>query len=153
MSMRANYFGLASGAMNLLLEQESWLHQQFGASENLSVTVLELVKLRVSQINQCAFCLDMHTSELRSKGESVERIVGLSAWRDMPLYSEPERMALAFAEHLTAGNSVDDGYYQQLVDVMGEQDLVNLTIAVNAINSWNRVAKTFKPEVGSYKAS
>lgn len=152
MTQRANYFGLAGNAMELLLAQEAYLTQQFSVSPIITPTVWELVKLRVSQINQCAFCIDMHSTEAQTQGETTARIIGLSAWRDMPLYSEPEQAALGWAEHLTAGNAVDDQYYQQLVAQLGEQALVDLTLAINAINSWNRIAKTFKPEVGSYKA-
>lgn len=152
MTQRANYFGLAGGAMELLLAQEAYLKQQFTVSQIITPTVWELVKLRVSQINQCAFCIDMHSTEALAQGESAARIIGLSAWRDMPLYSAIEQAALGWAEHLTAGNAVDDHHYQQRVDQLGEQALVDLTLAINAINSWNRIAKTFKPEVGSYEA-
>ncbi len=153
MTLRANYFELASGAVQILMNQESYLREQFSASETVTPLVWELVKLRVSQINQCAFCLDMHSQEALGQGESQARIIiiGLSAWRDMPMYSETERTALEWAEHLTAGKAVDDTVYQKVVAVLGEQALVDLTLAVNAINSWNRIVKVFKPEVGSYK--
>lgn len=151
MTQRANYFGLAANAMKLLMEQESYLRNQFSSSDRLTLTIWGLVKLRVSQINQCAFCIDMHSTEAQSQGESAERIIGLSAWRDMPLYSEAERSALHWAEFVTAGNAVDNQSYMDVVSVLGEQGIVDLTLAINAINSWNRIAKTFKPEVGSYK--
>lgn len=151
MALRANYLDLASGAMQILMEQEGYLREQFGAAEAVTIPTWELVKIRVSQINQCAFCIDMHSKDALSQGESSERIIGLSAWRDMPLYSETEQAALGWAECLTSGKSVDDDSYRQAVECLGEQAVVDLTIAVNAINSWNRIAKTFKPEVGSYK--
>ncbi|NVD09020.1 carboxymuconolactone decarboxylase family protein [Vibrio sp. JPW-9-11-11] len=151
MTKRANYFGLAPSAVQILMEQESYLHQQFAASEVVNVALWELVKLRVSQINQCAFCIDMHSKDALNKGEKFERLLGLSAWRDMPLYTHIETVALEWAEHLTYGNPVDDQCYQRVVEAFGEKTLVDLTIAINAINSWNRIAKTFKPEVGSYK--
>ena len=110
-----------------------------------------LVKMRVSQINQCAFCIDMHSKALLNHGETEERIIGLSAWRDMPFYSEKEIAALDWAEYLTSGQSVDDLRYQRVVQSLGEKALVDLTIAINAIHSWNRIAKTFKTEVGSYQ--
>ncbi len=153
MTQRANYFGLANEAMQILLKQEAYLTQQFSASESLTIPVWELVKLRVSQINQCAFCIDMHSQEAQSKGETTDRIIGLNAWRDMPLYTDIERAALDWAELQTYGRAVDDQSYQQVTNALGEQALVDLTLAVNAINSWNRIAKTFKPEVGSYKPS
>ena len=151
MSNRANYFGLASDAMQILMQQESYLRQQFSANGPITVHIWELVKLRVSQINQCAFCIDMHSKDAQNLGESSERIIGLSAWKDMPLYSATEKTALAWTEIITSGKAVDDSTYQATVDTLGEQAVVNLTIAINAINSWNRIAKTFRPEVGSYK--
>lgn len=151
MTLRANYMSLAAPAMEILMAQERYLREQFSGSDTLSLTVWELVKLRVSQLNQCAFCIDMHSKEALAQGETVERILGLNAWRDMPWYSEVETTALALAEHLSLGKVVDQQTYDQTRDVLGEQGLVDLTIAINAINSWNRIVKTFKPEVGSYK--
>lgn len=148
MSPRLNHFQYAPKAMALLIEQESYLQQQF-SSEPLSAALLDLIKLRVSQINQCAFCIDMHWSEAIKRGETTERLYGLSAWRDMPFYSSLERVVLEWAEHLTAGHSVSDALYDRVVTVLGEEGIVNTTIAVNAINSWNRVSKAFKPEIGS----
>ncbi|KGK21472.1 alkylhydroperoxidase [Vibrio navarrensis] len=151
MTLRANYFGLAAKGMQILLDQENYLREQFRASETVTVKIWELVKLRVSQINQCAFCIDMHSKDAMAAGESVERILGLNAWRDMPLYTDSEIAALEWAEHLTAGKTVDAECYDKVVSAFGEKTLVDLTIAINAINSWNRIVKVFKPEVGSYK--
>lgn len=151
MTARANYIGLAPKAMQILMNQEAYLREQFRASDTLSTAAWELVKLRVSQINQCAFCIDMHSKDATAQGETPERMLGLSAWHDMPFYSSTERAALDWAEHLTCGRPVDDQKYQDMVNALGEQALVDLTIAINAINSWNRIVKTFKPEVGSYK--
>lgn len=151
MALRANYFELAPTAMQILMNQEGYLREQFSVSETVTLPIWELVKLRVSQVNKCAFCIDMHSKDALSQGETQQRIIGLSAWRDMPMYSEAERAALDWAEYLTCGNSVDEQNYQKVVETLGEQSVVDLTIAVNAINSWNRIAKTFKPEVGSYK--
>lgn len=151
MALRANYFDLASKAMQVLMIQEDYLRAQFSLSQTVTIPVWELVKLRVSQINQCAFCIDMHSKDALTRGESHARIIGLSAWRDMPFYSAIEGAALEWAEHLTLGKAVDDDSYQKVEQLLGEQAVVDLTIAINAINSWNRIAKTFKPEVGSYK--
>jgi len=151
MTLRTNYFELAPKAIQILMSQEDYLAEQFNVSDTVTKLTWELVKLRVSQINQCAFCIDMHSKDLLNDGEALERILGLSAWRDMPMYSETERVALDWAERLTEGKPVDDDYYHSVVRALGEKTLVDLTIAINAINSWNRVAKTFKPEVGSYK--
>lgn len=151
MTARANYIALAPKAMQILMDQEAYLREQFSESSVLSTALWELLKVRVSQINQCAFCVDMHSRDALSHGETVERLIGLSAWHDMPMYSATERAALAWAEHLTQGRPVDDHCYDKAVTALGEKGLVDVTIAVNAINSWNRIAKTFKPEVGSYK--
>ena len=152
MSRRANYFRLAPQAMQQLLALEEHLHEQFRSSTTLSISLWELVKLRVSQLNQCAFCIDMHSKAAQRYGESTERIIGLSAWRDMPLYSPQEIAALQWAELISAAQPIDDRCYQDTCNLLGEPALVELTIAVNAINSWNRIAKTFKPEVGSHPA-
>lgn len=151
MTLRADYFELAPKAMQILMNQEGYLREQFGVSITVTIPVWELVKLRVSQINQCAFCIDMHSKDALRRGESLERIIGLSAWRDTPLYSKVEISALEWAEHLTSGKAVDDHSYQIVVEALGEQAVLDLTIAINSINSWNRIGKTFKPEVGSYK--
>lgn len=151
MSKRANYIALAPEALQILFSQEAYLTAQFSASATLSMTLWELIKLRVSQLNQCAFCVDMHSKEALEQGETLQRIIGLSAWRDMPLYSDSEKVALDWAEHLTSAEPIDEGRYQRAVQIFGERALIDLTVAVNAINSWNRIAKTFKPEVGCYK--
>lgn len=151
MTLRANYFGLASKAMEILMDQENYLREQFSVSETVTTQIWVLTKLRVSQINQCAFCIDMYSKDALNRGETQERIIGLSAWRDMPLYSDTEVAVLGWAEHLTLGKDVDNENYQKMTQELGEQAIVDLTIAINAINSWNRIAKTFKPEVGSYK--
>lgn len=151
MTLRTNYFELAPKAIQILMSQEEYLAEQFRSSSTLTPVTWELVKLRVSMINQCAFCVDMHSKALLEHEETVERIMGLAAWRDMPFYSSTERVALEWSEHLTAAKPVDDAQYQTIVQHLGEHAVIDLTIAINAINSWNRVAKTFKSEVGSYK--
>lgn len=150
---RANYFNLASDAIHILMQQESYLADAFNNSSSLTVTIWELVKLRVSQMNQCSFCVEMHTSQALEAGETVDRIMGISAWRGMPYYSQVERYALEYCEVLSQGKSLEDKEYQNFVGVFGDKAMVDLTLAINAINSWNRIAKTFKPEVGSYKSS
>jgi len=151
MTLRANYFDLAPAAIQILMKQEGYLRERFSSSPTLTISIWELIKLRVSQINQCAFCIDMHSKEMLNQGETQERIISLCAWRDTPIYSQLERTALDWAEYLTSGKQVDDQRYQHTVEIFGEHAMVDLTIAINAINSWNRIAKTFKPEVGSYK--
>jgi AhpD family alkylhydroperoxidase len=149
MTTRLNYFSTAPQAMDILLSQENYLTEAFKDNK----FILALVKIRVSQINQCAFCLDMHNKEAIKLGESMERLYGLAAWRDMPFYSALEHHAFSWAELLTEGTAVSDEVYQNILAAFGEQGLVNLTLAVNAINSWNRIGKVFKPEIGCLDAN
>ncbi len=146
MTTRLNYFATSPQAMDILLTQEGYIGEAFKDNKRL----LELVKIRVSQINQCALCIDMHSKDALKFGESFERIYGLSAWQDMPGYSEHEQKALQWAELITSAQAITDENYQEALQALGEQTLVDLTIAINAINSWNRIAKAFKPAVGSF---
>jgi AhpD family alkylhydroperoxidase len=139
--------------MAILLAQEQQLKSQFEASDCLTVATLELVKLQVSQINKCGYCIDMHTKDAFKQGETAERIIGLSAWQQMPCYSDIERCALQWAQALLADHEIPQELYLNTLEQLGEQGIVDLTFAVNAINSWNRVSKAFLPEVGSYKAA
>jgi len=152
MSERANYAKLSPRAMNILLEQERYLRDKFTHNDSVTLIIWELIKLRASQINHCAYCLDMHSKDALKLGESPDRIYALSAWEESPLYTELERSALAWAELILSNQPVSDDDYQRAKACFGEENLLDLTIAVNAINSWNRIAKTFKPVVGSYQA-
>ncbi|HHF3072773.1 TPA: carboxymuconolactone decarboxylase family protein [Vibrio diabolicus] len=151
MKKRLNYIEVAPKAIEILYAQEAYFHEQFSQSETMNMIIWELVKLRISQINQCAFCIDMHSKDALKLGKKPERIWGLSAWKDMPFYSDAEHVALGWAELLTAGRPVDDDTYQLTLNTFGEEAMVSLTIAINAINSWNRIVKAFKPKVGVYK--
>ncbi len=151
MTKRIDYAAISPEAIKILHQQEAYLRHQFQQSNTVPVRTWELIKLRVSQINQCAFCIDMHSKDALSMGETAERIYGLSAWRDMPLYSDAERAALGWAERVTSGQPIDEEAYQHALDGFGPQSLVDLTLAINAINSWNRIVKVFKPEVGRYQ--
>ncbi|MGB0833855.1 MAG: carboxymuconolactone decarboxylase family protein [Psychrobium sp.] len=153
MTRRLNYAEVAPQAMELLFKQEVHITQQFKAHEKLTVDILHLIKLRASQINHCGYCVDMHNKEALAHGESIERLSSLVSWRDMPYYTNQERAALQWCEALTTGESIDDVLYQHLLAHFGEQALVELTIAINAINSWNRIGKSFKPTIGCYQAS
>jgi len=146
MTNRLNYFATSPKAMDILLNQEHYLDDVFKENKRL----FELVKIRVSQINQCAFCIDMHSKDALKLGESIERIYGLNAWRDMPCYSEHEQKALQWAEFIVSAQAISDEDYQKALQTFGEKTLVDLTIAINAINSWNRLSKAFKPVVGSF---
>lgn len=113
-------------------------------------SLLELVDYRVSQINGCAFCLDMHAKELRALGESEQRLYTLDAWRDTPFFSERERAALAWAEAVTACE-ISDQDYATAREQFEDAALVDLTMAVCSINTWNRLNIAFPNKVGSYK--
>lgn len=149
MTKRLNYYTASPQAFDILLAQEHYLEQQFNGNNGL----WGLVKLRVSQINQCAYCIDMHCNDALKQGESTERIDGLNAWQEVPFYSTLEQSALKWTELITSGQPVTDIHYQSALDVFGAQGLVDLTIAVNAINSWNRIAKAFKVGFDSDKSS
>jgi AhpD family alkylhydroperoxidase len=113
-------------------------------------SLLELVSFRVSQINNCAYCLDMHSKDARHKGETEQRIYGLSAWREAPYYNERERAALGWAEAVTSC-SVPDTIYNEVKNQFSEEELIDLTLAVTTINTWNRINLAFPNEPGTYK--
>jgi AhpD family alkylhydroperoxidase len=119
----------------------------------LERSILEFVKLRASQINGCARCMDMHTKELRADGESEQRLYLLSAWRECPFYSDRERAALAWTEALTtlANGNVPEETYEYARSQFSEQELVDLTMAVVAINGANRINMAFRTVPGDYR--
>lgn len=119
----------------------------------LDDTLLELVKLRASQINGCAWCIDMHTKELRAAGESEQRLYLLSAWRECSFYSERERAALAWTEALTLlpDGNVPDDVFTFARSQFSEEELVNLTLAIIAINGFNRINIAFRTVPGQYR--
>ena len=126
--------------------------EKYVRESGLERSLLELVKLRASQINGCAYCLDMHWKDARARGESEQRLYGLDAWRETSYYTERERAALAWTEAVTqiADNHVPDELYKQVRQHFSEE-LVNLTLAVIAINGWNRLAISFRTEPGTYQ--
>jgi AhpD family alkylhydroperoxidase len=115
--------------------------------------LLHLIKLRASQINGCAFCIDMHTKDARAGGESEQRLYLLDAWREAPFYSERERAALAWTEALTliAEDHVPDEVYEEVRREFSDDELVKLTLAVVSINAWNRIAISFRMVPGQYR--
>jgi AhpD family alkylhydroperoxidase len=120
----------------------------------LDHSLLELVKLRASQLNGCAHCIDMHTKELRADGDSEQRLYLLDAWREAPFYSERERAALAWTEALTlvTEGHVPDEVYDQVQAQFSDEELVNLTMAVVAINGANRLNIAFRTVPGGHQA-
>ena len=127
--------------------------ERIARERGIERTLLHLVKTRVSQINGCAYCVDMHTKDARAEGETEQRLYGLSAWRETPFYTPRERAALEWAETLTtiAAHHVSDELFARTREHFNEAELVGLTIAVVAINGWNRLAIPFRSEVGSYQ--
>lgn len=148
MEPRINYTKTAPEAYQVLIKLESYLRKT-----SLEPDLVDLVKLRSSQINGCAYCIDMHTKDARSRGESEQRLYGVTAWRETPFYSSRERAALAWAESVTkiSDNQVPDEIYNFAREHFTEKELVDLTMAVIAINAWNRLAISFHTPPGSYE--
>jgi AhpD family alkylhydroperoxidase len=122
----------------------------------LDPALVDLVNLRVSQINGCAYCLDMHSKDLRARGETEQRLYMLSAWREVPdLYNAREQAALAWAEAVTrlTDQEVSDRVYEQAREEFDDKELAQLTLAVVAINGWNRLNVAFRTPAGNYKSA
>jgi AhpD family alkylhydroperoxidase len=148
MEQRLDYSKTAPDGIGVLRQLEGYLKKA-----GLEPGLMELVKLRASQINGCAYCIDMHTKDARSRGESEQRLYGITAWRETPFYSERERAALAWTESVTriSENQVPDEIYRQVKQHFTDKELADLTLAVIAINSWNRLAISFRTPAGSYQ--
>ena len=127
--------------------------ERYVRGSGLEPSLLELVKLRASQINGCAYCIDIHWKDARARGESEQRLYGLMAWRESPYYTERERAALAWTEAVTliADSHVPDELYEEVRQSFNETELVNLTFALVAINGWNRLAISLRTEPGTYQ--
>ena len=147
-SERLNYSKASPGAFRAMAGLERFVH-----SSGLEPSLLELVKMRASQINGCAYCLDMHWKDARAAGESEQRLYSLDAWRETPFYSERERAALAWTEAVTliAATHAPDELYEEVRQHFNEEELVNLTMAIVAINGWNRLSISFRAEPGTYQ--
>jgi AhpD family alkylhydroperoxidase len=147
MKPRIDYRKAAPQAFKAMLDLEAGVHRG-----GLEKPLIELVKMRASQINGCGYCLDMHSKDARAAGETEQRLYVLPAWREAPFYSARERAALAWTEAVTlvATNDLPDALYAQVRAEFDEKSLVELTLAVIAINSWNRMAISFRADVGSY---
>lgn len=148
MQPRLNYAKTAPEVYRAMLVLEKTIN-----GSGLDATLLDLLRLRVSQINGCAYCIDMHAKDLRARGESEQRVYLLNAWRESPFYSEPERTALAWAEALTElpEEPVSDEMYERARQHFSEAELANLTLAVVSINGWNRLNIAFKVAPGDYQ--
>jgi AhpD family alkylhydroperoxidase len=135
-------------AYHAMLALETYIHQS-----SLEKPLLELMKMRASQINGCAYCLDMHSKDARAAGETEQRLYELNAWRETPFYSERERAALAWTESLTlvSETHVPDEVFEEVKKHFSEAEIVALTMAVVAINSWNRIAVSLRAVPGTYQ--
>ena len=149
MEKRLDYSKAAPGSV-----QAMYKLQKFVEESGLEPLLLELVKTRVSQINGCAFCIDMHTKDARALGESEQRLYALNAWRETPFYTARERAALQWAEAVTriSESHASDEEFAAARAEFTEEELVKLTMAVITINGWNRLAIAFRETVGAYQA-
>lgn len=133
-------------AFNTMLQMENYL-----SDISIGYKLKGLIKIRASMLNECAFCIDMHTSQARAKGESEQRIYALSAWRKSKLFSKEERVVLALTEEMTSTNPQDlsDQTYQQGLALFGEKGFVEIIMQITAINAWNRIAIATRMEKSS----
>jgi AhpD family alkylhydroperoxidase len=150
MEARLNYAKAAPGGYQAMAGLERYLHQ-CGLEESL----IHLIKLRASQINGCAYCLDMHWKDLRTIGEREQRLYSLDAWRECPYYTERERAALAWTEAVTliTNGHVPDTVHAEIRLYFSEKELSDLTLAVATINAWNRLSIAARAIPGSYQAA
>jgi len=148
MEPRIDYMKIGQGAINVLLGVEKYLR-----GCGLEPVLLDLIKLRASQINGCAYCIDMHWKDLRAAGEKEQRLYGLDAWEESPYYTDRERAALAWTEAVTniQEGHVPDSVYEHVRKSFTEKELADLTVAVTAINSWNRLNIAARTVPGTYQ--
>lgn len=148
MEPRLSTYTIAPEPIQAMLGLESYF-QRCG----LEPSLLELVKTRASQINGCAYCIDMHTKDARAAGETEQRLYALNAWRETPFFSDRERAALAWTEGVTevSRTHVPDELFEETRRHFSDKELVDLTWAVTAINAWNRMAISFRAVPGSYQ--
>ncbi|MGH8397317.1 MAG: carboxymuconolactone decarboxylase family protein [Gammaproteobacteria bacterium] len=149
MEQRLNYAKTAPEALKAMRGL-----QQYVENSGLEHPLMELVKMHASQINGCAYCLDMHSKDARAAGETEQRLYALDAWRETPFFTERERAALAWTEALTRiRKGVPDELYAEVRKHFSEKEIVDLSLCVIAINGWNRLAIPFRSKVGDYQPS
>jgi AhpD family alkylhydroperoxidase len=148
MAVRIDYEKVAPGAVQVLRKVEEYVR-----GSGLEGSLLELVRLRASQMNGCAYCVDMHTKDARNQGETEQRLYAVSVWQEAPFFTERERAALAWTEAVTwvGWQHVPDEAYQTARMYFTDKELVDLTMAVIAINGWNRLSISFRREAGTYR--
>lgn len=147
MKQRVNYMSLASGGVKALMAMEAYIHEC-----GIEPKLIHMIKLRASQINGCAYCIDMHWKDLRALGESEQRLYGLDAWREAPYYTDRERAAMAWTEALTliTDGHAPDEIYEQVRAHFNEKEIADLSFMVCAINAWNRLAISMRTVPGGY---
>ncbi|MBU6510467.1 MAG: carboxymuconolactone decarboxylase family protein [Gammaproteobacteria bacterium] len=147
MEQRLDYVKASAGAFKAMREL-----QQYVENSGLEHSLMELVKMRASQINGCAHCLDMHSKDARAGGETEQRLYTLDAWRETPFFTDRERAALAWTEALTRiRKGVSDELYAEARKHFSEKEIVDLSLCTIAINGWNRLAIPFRAKVGDYQ--
>jgi AhpD family alkylhydroperoxidase len=148
MKPRLNVAKVSPAAYHAMLSLEKYISQS-----SIEPGLAHLLKLRASQLNGCAYCLDMHWKDARALGETEQRLYGLDAWREAPYYTDRERAALEWTEALTrvTDGHVDDQVYERARKAFSEKELVELAMIAVAINGWNRLAIAFRSEAGSYQ--
>jgi len=148
MQARLDIQKTAPGAVQAMLALESYIRKS-----RLEPSLLELIKMRASQINGCAYCLDMHSKDARAHGETEQRLYALNAWRETPFFTDRERAALAWTEAVTevSKSHVPDSVYDEVRQRFTDEELVTLTLAIANINSWNRLAISFRAVPGDYQ--
>lgn len=148
MSPRIDYSKVAPGALRAMFGLETFVR-----GSGLEESLLNLIRMRASQINGCAFCLDMHSKDARAAGETEQRLYLLNAWREAPFYTDRERAALAWTEALTlvAEDHVPDEVFNEVRPHFSDEELASLSLAIVSINGWNRLNIAFKTEAGTYQ--
>ena len=148
MEQHIDYIAIAPEGYKAMIGLEFYIRHS-----GLEASLLELVKTRVSQINGCAYCIDMHTQDARAIGETEQRLYALSAWRETPFFSTRERAALEWAEALTeiSKHEITDGLREIMLQSFSDKEWVDLTLVIVTINGWNRLAIAFKSQAGSYQ--
>jgi AhpD family alkylhydroperoxidase len=148
MRERLDYASVAPHGLEGLRKLEGYVRMA-----GLESSMLELVRLRASQLNGCAYCVDMHTKDARAAGESEQRLYAVSVWREAPFFTDRERAALAWTEAVTLihDSKVPDEVFAMARQHFSEKELVDLTLAIVAINGWNRLAVSFRREAGTYQ--
>ena len=148
MNPRLNFIEASPEAYRAMATLEKYL-----AGCSIEKPLRELVKMRASQINGCAYCIDMHWKDARAAGETEQRLYGLDAWEESPYYTDRERAAMAWTEALTlvSKDHVPDAVYEKVKPHFSERELADLTWLIASINTWNRIAISFRAPAGSYK--